>query len=144
MPVTLRHAIVCDDVRVENNGKFFIIGMYTPDLSVPQIPTVVPMLTFLLWLDSDRPANLQFRATLSHLETGQAVAQAIGGMNIARPGTGISPIRFPAIQFNSAGVYSFEMHIEGQAALVHHFSVLLNIPVVQQPGLLPGLPGLGR
>ena len=38
MAITHHYTLVCEDVRVENNGKFLILGLFTPDIVVPQIP----------------------------------------------------------------------------------------------------------
>lgn len=99
MAILQKHSVVCDDVRIENNGKFFIIGMYTPDIAVSQIPWIAPQLTFLLWLESDRPGNFQFRAKLTHLETGTVLAQAMGGLGFLRPGTALFPMRVQGLGF---------------------------------------------
>src|SRR5882724_6271041 len=93
MPITQKFSIVCDEVRQENNGKFFVIGMYTPDMALPQLPYVVPTLTFLSWLESDRPGEFQFRLKLTHLESGRLLAQGMGGIGFAKAGMGIVPVR---------------------------------------------------
>lgn len=129
MPITQKHSIVCDDVRQENNGKFFIIGMYTPDMAVPQIPIVLPSITFFGWIHSDRPGTFPFRMKLEHLESGRIVQQGMGALNFARPGDGISLVRFGGIQLISQGAYVFSMDIDGQSdRLMTQFSVLLNLP----------------
>jgi len=30
MAIQQRYTLVCDDIRVENTGKLFVIGLYTP------------------------------------------------------------------------------------------------------------------
>ena len=37
-PKKIEYAIVCDDVRREDNGKFIIIGAYGSDIRVSSIP----------------------------------------------------------------------------------------------------------
>ena len=34
MSITHKYTLLCDEFRQENNGKFFIIGLYTPDIAV--------------------------------------------------------------------------------------------------------------
>jgi hypothetical protein len=129
--ISAKYVLVCDEVRQENNGKFIIVGLYTPDLVVPQIPTVLPALTFFVGLDSDRPQNCQFRINLQHLETGQVVAQAMGGFTIQRPGLGPVPIRFGNLQLNAQGAYLFNLQIDGEREpITASFSV--NLAVAQQ------------
>ncbi len=38
-PIKIDYAIVCDDVRREDNGKFIIIGAYGSDIRVPSTRT---------------------------------------------------------------------------------------------------------
>ena len=73
MAITHKYTILCDDVRQENNGKLILLGMYTPDISVPQIPFVLPMLTVFQCLDTDRPGTWTAKLKLQHLETGDHV-----------------------------------------------------------------------
>jgi hypothetical protein len=129
MPISQKHAIVCDDVRQENNGKWIIVGMYTPDMQVPQIPFVLPTLTFFAWLESDRPGNFPFRIRLEHLETGAAMAEGMGVMQFAKPGVGVSTIRFGGLQFSNPGVDVFSIQFDGQQdRLLTQFSVILAPP----------------
>jgi hypothetical protein len=46
--INQKYILVCDEVRQENNGKFMVIGLYTPDMTLPQIPFVLPSLTFFI------------------------------------------------------------------------------------------------
>ena len=138
MAITSRFSLMCDEVRVEINGKLLILGAYTPDMAVPQLPYVAPILTFLFWLDSPIPGNYQFSAKITHLESGTLVAQAMGGFGVAKPGQGLAPIRLVGVQFTHAGPYVFSLQIQGEPEILHQFSVMLFIPV--GPGV-PGTPG---
>ncbi len=143
MPITQKFSLICDEVRQEINGKFLILGMYTPDLAVVSIPFVAPTLTFLSWLESDRPGQFQFRLKLSHLESGATLAEGMGGVGFAKAGTGMVPVRLVGITFSSPGPYTFSIQFDGQEALITHFSVLL-VPQPQQAGPFTGQAGQGR
>ena len=136
MSITQKFSLICDEVRQENNGKFFVIGMYAPDIAVASIPFVAPTFTILSWLESDRSGQFQFRLKLSHLESGGTVAEGMGGVGFARAGTGIVPVRLLGVPFSSPGPYTFALHFDGQDALITQFSVILAPPQVQQ-----GAPG---
>lgn len=132
MPITQKHVIMCDDVRREDNGKFIIIGMYTPDLAVPQIPFIMPTISFFAWLESDRPGSFPFRMRLENLESGQALTEGMGMMQFAQQGVGVTLIRFGGVQFTRPGAHVFSISVEGQSErLLTQFSVILAIP--QQP-----------
>ena len=137
MAITLRHTLICDEVRVENNGKLLIIGLYGPGPSassvilVPQIPFVFPSLTFVQWLESDRPAQVQFRASISHLESGQEVSQVAGLAGIPAPGTGLALIGFRPLRLDRLGAYTFTVLYEGQAPMATSFEV--SLPPIPMP-----------
>ena len=40
MALEHKYTVMCDEVRVENNGKFLIIGMYAGHMTVPQLPFI--------------------------------------------------------------------------------------------------------
>ncbi len=136
MPITQKFSVVCDEVRQENNGKFIIIGMYTPDISVPQLPFVMPVLTFFSWLETDRPGQFAFRMKLEHLESGRTMAEGMGMVQFQKPGIGVAAIRLGGVQFSSPGAYTFSVQFDEQPdRMITHFSVILNLATVPQPGL---------
>jgi hypothetical protein len=130
--LTLRHTLICDELRIENNGKLIIIGVYGSTILVPQIPFVFPSLTFIQWLDSERPGQVQFRSSVSHLESGQEIAQAAGMIQIPAPGTGLAVIGFRPLRFDRLGPYTFTVTYEGQGPLASPFEVSLPPPVTAQ------------
>src|ERR1700676_1444996 len=87
MPITAAYVLMSDDARRDDNGKIIIIGLYTPDMTVQQIPFVMPTLTFFLNLESDRPGNFGFRTRVEHQETGTVLPQtvAMGMIGIQNP-----------------------------------------------------------
>ena len=143
--ITSRFSIMCDEVRLENNLKFMILGMYTPDMSVPQLPFLQPVLTFLFWLEGKIPGNYSFTAKLTHLESGTVISQAMGAFGLVKPGPGIAPIRLIGLQFTQPGPYTFSLHIENEPEeLLHQFSVLLVTPVMPNIPGMPAMPQFGR
>jgi hypothetical protein len=139
MAINPKFSIMCDEVRVENNGKLMILGIYTPDMAVSQFPIVVPVLTFVFWIEGTIPGNFQFNARLVHLESGSEVAQAMGGFGLVKPGIGIAPIRLQGLTFMHPGPYTFSIRINGESEILHHFSI--NLPpkagMIGLQGMLP-------
>jgi hypothetical protein len=142
--ISAKFSIMCDEVRMENNGKFLIIGMYTPDMSVTQLPFVVPVLTFLFWLEGRIPGNYQFNARLTHLESGTVVTQAMGAFGLVKPGPGLAPIRLVGVQFSQPGPYTFSLQVQNEEEILHNFVVLLITPVMPNIPGVPGMPQFGR
>jgi hypothetical protein len=105
---------VCDEVRREDNGKLIIIGLYTPNILIPQLPFTFPSLSFFQVFDSDRSGRFPFRARLTHMEAGHEIAGAMGLMEVAQPGTVISMIRFGNLQLDRVGAFAFVVNVNGQ------------------------------
>jgi hypothetical protein len=47
----LDYWLLCDIVRREDNGKLVIVGLYTPDILVREVPFTLPVLSFLFKWD---------------------------------------------------------------------------------------------
>ena len=138
MAITAKYVLLCDEVRVENNGKLMLLGVYTPDMSVPQLPFVVPSLTFFVALESDRPGTVQVRFAVQLLDSGQSLAEGMGATAFARPGMGIMPIQLRNFPIQCAGTYVFSLTFEGQRdPITHSFNVILAPP--QQVGMVSGM-----
>jgi len=133
VPICHKYTLVCDECRQEINGKFIILGLYTPDIVVPQIPMTLPSLTFFQCLESDRPGHWNLTLTLQHLETGRKPVEAHGGVVFQKPGLAVAPVRFGNVQFQAPGAYNFVVQIESLPdPIITPFSVILRIP--EQPG----------
>ena len=125
MAITHKYTVMCDDIRQENTGKFILIGIYMGNITVPQVPVVLPSLAFFQVFESDRPANLTFRARLERMDTGQPLVEAMGMVNIQRPGIGIAPLRFSPVQIPTFGSYNFVLNIEGEQPIISSFDVVV-------------------
>src|ERR1700722_15575267 len=114
MPIAHKYTLMCDDVRQENTGKFIVIGLYTGNMTVPQLPAVLPFLTFFMFVEADRAGQFPIRMRLESMESGQRLIEGMGMLAEQRPGTGASPIRVGPVQFQTQGTYNFVVQIEGQ------------------------------
>jgi hypothetical protein len=140
MAITAKYILTCDEVRQEANAKYIIIGLYTPDLTIPQIPFGLPSLTFFLALESDRPGNFQMRFALEHLDSGQKIVEGMGAVGFQRPGLGMVAIPLRNVNIPSAGTFVFSLTIEGQKdPITSSFNIIL-MPPQSQPGAPPGFP----
>ena len=138
MAITAKYIVLCDEIRVENNGKLMLLGVYTPDMSVPQLPFVIPSLTFFIALESDRPGNVQVRFAIQLLDSGRSIAEGMGAVGFPKPGLGIMPVQLRNLPLQSAGTYVFSLTLEGQRdPITHSINVILAPP--QQVGMMPGM-----
>jgi hypothetical protein len=54
--------LICDDIRVENNGKYILIGVYTDDILVSSLPATLSFMTYLqIRPDDVGEANIRAR-----------------------------------------------------------------------------------
>jgi hypothetical protein len=119
--------LVCDDVRREDNGKLIIIGVYTPDIRVAQIPFVFPSLTFLQWLETSQAGQYEFRSSLNLLEDGKAIAQIVGMTEAKRPGVMLNVLRLMNLRIQSTGTYTFTTRFEQHGEpIIHSFQINLS------------------
>lgn len=140
MSISHKFSLMCDEVRQEMNGKFIVLGLYTPNITITSLPAILPSLTFLQNLEADRVEAITQRITLQSLETGRAIASATTVLNVQpqpnqpAPWTVLNVINFRNIMFDRAGTYSLTVFFEGQhEPLIQQFDVILNLPG-QQPG----------
>lgn len=134
MAIKHLYTIMCDEVRREDNGKLIIIGMYTPNMGVPQIPYKVRALTFFVAVESDTPDEYTFRIKLSHLESGKVIVTGNGEIQFQKPGKSTMNISLPSFQFQAVGSYTFSVELiePGENLLIHQFLVELRLPKQKQ------------
>jgi hypothetical protein len=129
VPISHKYTLVCEDFRQEINGRFIILGLYTPDIVLMQIPTMLPSLTFFQCLESDRPGHWNLKLTLQHLETGRKLVEAHGSVDFRKPSLAVAPVKFGNVLIQAAGAYNFILEVEGQPdPFITPFSVILQIP----------------
>jgi hypothetical protein len=140
MAINHRYTIICDDIRQEINGKLMLIGVYTPNISIPQVPFVLPSLAFFQCFESDRIGSFTIRMRLEQMEVGRPLVEAMGMMNIPRPGIGFAPLKLGNIPIPAFGTYTFTVSIEGERdPVISTFDIVLP-PQLQQgtPQIPPG------
>jgi hypothetical protein len=147
MAITSRYVLMCDEVRQEITGKLILLGLYTPDIGVAQVPVLLPSLTFVCGLESDRPGNFPIRFGLQHLDSGQEVLQGMGAAGFQRPGFAPAILPMRNLTLGQVGTYVFSLTIDAQRdPITSSFNV--TIAQMPQPRGGPGqgfpLPGFSR
>ena len=129
MPFTLTATLVCDDVRVENNGKLLLLGVYTPNIVLPGIPAQLPTLAlFHLWR-ADTAGQYPLQLRLRHPATGRDLVQWVLNFNVTAPGEGVGISKFSNVLFEQAGSYELVAQQDTDRPLtVHSFAVLVQLP----------------
>jgi uncharacterized protein DUF6941 len=127
MAISHQYTMLCDDVRVESNGKLILIGVYVPDIVIMQLPVLLPCLNFIQFLKVDDTGQFPFRARVQHLESGHDLAQAMGTLTVNRPGLVVNALRFGNLQVDRAGTFTFIVTFDAQTdEIMHSFDVVLH------------------
>lgn len=105
MALIYKYTLLCDEVRQENNGKFMILGVYTPDIIVPAVPFALPSLSFFNVLESDEAGTFEFTLRLS--VGGNQLVTAGGQVGMAAAGVVALPLRFGPVHLQVDGEYVF-------------------------------------
>lgn len=131
MSIRNKNTLVCDDVRVENTGKFIVIGLYTGPIGVPQIPVPVGV-TFMHFMEADRPGRYSGRFRVEHLETGRRLVEGQAQVQVINPQLPvIAAIKVP-LQIDREGAYNFILEVDGERdPIMTQFAVTLVRPVQQ-------------
>jgi hypothetical protein len=134
MAIKHKYTLICDEVRKEDNGKLMLIGLYQKVITLPQIPFVLPSLTFFQVLETDRPGSWTLKIRLQHLESGKNLIEGNGQMTFAQVGEGVNNLRFGNVTLVAPGSYNFVMEIDKQEndPIIVPFEVVLNIPQTMQ------------
>lgn len=117
--------MICDDVRVEDNGKTIIIGIYHDNIIVPGLPFVMPnLVTWTKW-DITKGLIKKFEFTISSPDgkvmghvRGEPSAKAFGKKAILQ--IAISPFAI-----KEAGEYRIDAKINETDVLIGSFEVQL-------------------
>jgi hypothetical protein len=118
--------ILCDDIRQENNGKSFLIGVYGGGIGVPSLPLNFRSAWWIQVRGAKGLHKFKFRITGPHN------AQLIAGeaeVNMAKDGFGIFSMTRLPIQLQSFGPIKFEWQLQGRST----WEVIKEIEVEQKP-----------
>ena len=132
--VTHKYTVLCDQIRIENTGKFILVGVYTPDVTVPTIPFGLATLAFLNCFETDEAGTWDISFQLSH--HGTTLAGGSGKVAVQRSGFVALPINLGAVHLPGDGPYTFNLQIAGQVPAQFSFNVVLN-PMPAQIGPAP-------
>jgi hypothetical protein len=90
MPVTIKFAIICDDVRREDTGKMIIIGAYGRDIGVSSFPVNIALAAALSF-SIDKAGTIPLEVKWSF--DGNEISKSHG--SIRSDGGGVSLINIP-------------------------------------------------
>ncbi len=134
--LTFRAVILCDDVRVENNGKHILIGVYSGDIYVSEFAFQLPL---RLWINvTPKEVGKQYQLELRSSFSGKGFAHA----KISFDAKGAGDVGFALPPFVINGTEEGEIVVEVEQD--GHWQVILRKKVLKPPtsaSLVP--PSLG-
>lgn len=124
-----RYAIICDDVRVEDNGKLILIGVYSDEILVPRFPMAIS-LTFWVEFESIGLGEqlCEYRVVLNPGEVEIAKIAGTFGSKEKR-GKGSFSFGGVGVQFQQPGSLSLQFRGDGK-----DWSELVSKNVLKFPG----------
>jgi hypothetical protein len=139
---------MCDDVRIENNGKYLLIGVYSGTIRVRKaLPVTLSMLSFWIQLDLKQLDYDDYELKLLDPRR-QEIAQIRGPARFARVDEpGVIVCFAGPLTISSYGTYSIEFGLGRPLRLVGTFAVRSSdeaAPIKAAYAAYPALAGLSR
>ena len=105
MPINITSALLCDQIRREDNGKLIAIGVYSGGVILPTMPGTIGFATLVrMEPESLGTHEVTIRATLS----GATVAEQQGEVSIVHTRAEWTPIPLPPINITEPGQLRIE------------------------------------
>jgi len=106
-PPKLLDIILCDEIRREDNGKLFVLGMYLGAILVPRLPFRMPILTFFCkWKTFGLSPTGEFRLTNPSKEILGGFAVGAGDDAPHEAEVFFMTFALQNVQLNEAGTYT--------------------------------------
>lgn len=122
----IENAIVCDEVRKEDNKKHLIIGVYPNNILVAKFPaTLAPVLWTQIYLDQEKETDIEYRVKQDDNKI------LVAGSGVV-PKSPLQPATFTlphaVLEIQKACVLVFQIREKGK-----RWKTLKKIPVQKQP-----------
>jgi len=134
----LQCSLICEDVRQEANGNFFMIGILNY-IRVPQLPvTAFRLVFFNRWT----AGHGQFIESVRLIAPDQTSLLRKSEIKFALPDVSVHTTNvtvFPQVEFKVAGVYYVEVLVDDVMKLRYPLALTV-VPPQQQPPQPPGEP----
>lgn len=113
-PLKIASAIICDDIRVENTGKYLLIGVYVSNVLVRDFPSRLP-LTF--WTEVEPAKTGEFSAEMRVINVDDSSVLMNGQINFKFAKVATSAIAVPriSVEFQKPGSFEFQWKLDGTA-----------------------------
>jgi len=121
-PLEITFAIVCDDVRREDNGKLIFIGVYGDNIGLPEIPASLA-LCLVLFIETQEEFSAQ--GTLRAMLDDKILSQAPIALGYKKGKSIVSFSGIPIV-IEKPGNLIFELQIQGE----ERARILMTLPII--------------
>jgi hypothetical protein len=119
----VQYVTICDQIILGNDGRPSLIGVFN-DLQVGQIPFTLPRLALAarILFTADEVARKHNVEVVMTDPAGQEIGRPGGEISLPQMPSGLEtvavdlPLQFDLFQVNSAGRYTFLLHVDGTPA----------------------------
>lgn len=111
--IAKHYILVSDDVRTEATGKLIVIGLYDSGIKVSKLPVVMP-LAFTASIEIEGSGSFAISGNLRDRDSGDVLLNFGAKGDVRKSGSALVPFKFPAVQFDRAGIYEVSLALEGQ------------------------------
>ena len=126
--ISFKFAVVCDDIRREDNGKFMIIGAYAAELIVSEFPAPLVLSAFIPFeAEKKESFDLEFQVLID----GQRVYKASGRIEVVSgepPLIDALPILRILMTLNGEGTIEFQAREKDK-----EWETVRRLPVKKRP-----------
>lgn len=106
--ITFKHALLCDDVRREDNGKLILIGLYGGNIQVASLPTTL-LLALVCECITNSEGPKQNEVHIEFRLDGKVSTK--GSIGVTIDGSGTSFLAFPKAPIHLANPGKLEIFI---------------------------------
>lgn len=130
LPVRVAATVLCDDIRVEKNDKFFLIGVYSGSIIVPGFPTEIQV----CWWIQILPLEIgRFELDLQVIkDDGSTLVRALFAFELSQKEWSAIPIPKTPLHLHGPGNLKLQMKLRADQewTTINEFEV--------KQGLVPG------
>jgi len=125
LPFKVPTVVMCDDIRMEHNNKFILVGVYNGTLLVGGFPAQIP-LCWWLQLIIQQPSKFEVELQLVK-DDSSTLLRAMVGFDAVTPGWAAMPLPKVELQLQGPGKVRLQLKLKSDSEweTVHEFEVAL-------------------
>lgn len=116
-PLRFDHAILCDDIRREDNNKVILIGIYSGDILVQKLPSNLVLAAWLIgtaYEEGEWPLEIRYKISAKDAKPRKVTASGNIGVKELKEATELAvPLAKVPLKIEMPGTLSLDYRISG-------------------------------